>query len=237
MKTVPDKIYVIHYTKLQDRLEKLLPILQSSSIPYEIISEYDKETITDDILAEKFDSGRENFDKKIQGLWDSRVHRYRELNMPEISCTLKHFSALEKLGNECPNYGMIIEDDIFFEEDFSNKFEKLIQETPLDWDSVFLGEGCGVPFIRSRLTTAKRVTDGVYLVDHPATNCAECYLVKPEMAKKLAQSLPFSLVSDWEISYQLFKHDAKVFWWVPPLASQGSKNGTYKSELDMGQRG
>ena len=72
---------------------------------------------------------------------------------------------------------------------------------------------------------------------HPASNCSESYLIKPFMAKKLLESLPFNLSYDWELAYQLYKHAASVYWWIPPLISQGSKNGKYQSAIDWGNRG
>lgn len=234
---IPDKIYLIHYTKLAERLPKILPILDRCGIPYEIITQYDKEDINSEMLLSYFDVNETNFINKVSALWDSNIHKYRHLNMAEISCTLKHFIAFNKLAKECPNFGMVIEDDVVFSDSFADSFRKRINETPNDWDAIWFGEGCGMSYINTRLANAKKITDNVYLMNHPATNCAESYLLKPSMAKTIYDSLPFNLVSDWEIAYQLFKHDAKVYWWIPPLISQGSKNGTFKSELDMGQRG
>jgi hypothetical protein len=78
---------------------------------------------------------------------------------------------------------------------------------------------------------------GVFKVPHPATNCGEAYLMKSDVAKKVYEaSVPFDLVSDWELAYQYYTLDLNVYWWVPPLVRQGSRDGTYVSALDEGQR-
>ena len=232
----PDKIYVVHYTKLVERLTKLIPTLNASGVDYEIITKWDKEDITSDNIVSLFDSNKENFEKKISALWDGNVHKYRHLNMPEISCTLKHFEAIRKVAEECPNFGLIVEDDVIFDQNFAVNFIQKLQDTPDDWDAVFMGIGCGLSFVTSKLKQEDHVKGGVFRASHPATNCAEAYMLKPSMAKKIYDGLPFSLVSDWEIAYQLYKNNANVYWWFPALATQGSKNGMFKSELDLGQR-
>ena len=71
-----------------------------------------------------------------------------------------------------------------------------------------------------------------YLKDHPATKGADSFLIKTELAKKIVNTMkPFNVISDWEYAYQFFIHNAKVYWWEPPIVSQGSENGLYKSTL------
>ena len=233
----PDKIYLIHYTALTERLSRIAPTLNNSGIPYEIITQYDKEDLNSSVLLEKFSPNKQLFEEKIAALWDGNVHRYRHLNMAEFSCTLKHFEAIRRISVDCPNFGLILEDDVIFNTDFAEKYNQNIADTPNDWDAIFLGEGIGDGYINSRLSSSNNIKNDVWKVGHPSTNCAEAYMLKPEMAKKIYEGLPFSLVSDWEIAYQLYKNNANVYWWYPALATQGSRNGKFKSELDQGQRG
>jgi len=234
----PDKIYVVHYTKLVERLTKLIPTLNASGVDYEIITEGDKEKFIfwKEDLYSMFDHTENNFNEKISKLWDSNIHKFRQLNFAEISCTVKHFLAIKKVAEECPNFGLILEDDVIFEPDFAPKFVQNLQDTPDDWDAIFMGVGCGLSFVTSKLRQENHIKGSVFKAEHPATNCAEAYLLKPAMAKKIYDGLPFSLVSDWEIAYHLYKNNANVYWWFPALATQGSKNGMFKSELDLGQR-
>ena len=106
-----------------------------------------------------------------------------------------------------------------------------------NWDAIFVGSGCGFGFQRVKLSSSERVSHNCFLIDHPATNCAEAYLLKKETAKAIIDSVyPFNLISDWELAYQFYKLNHKVYWWCPSLIEQGSKNGMYESTLDIGQR-
>jgi GR25 family glycosyltransferase involved in LPS biosynthesis len=233
----PDKIYIVHYTKLTDRYSRLISFLENSKIPYEFITEYDQEDLSTDVLKQHYLADEIKFKEKIDPLWDSNIHKFRILNLPEISCTIKHLKAIEKLSLECPNFGLILEDDVLFDNNFNNLYKNYISETPSDWDAIFLGEGCGVNFQNEKILNSQKISKNSYLMKHPATNCAEAYLLKPQIASKIyASAIPFQLVSDWEIGYQLYKFDAKTYWWYPSIASQGSRNGLYKSTLDLGQR-
>jgi hypothetical protein len=233
----PDKIYIVHYTKLSDRYSKVISFLENSKIPYEFIKEYDQEDLSTDILKQYYLADEIKFKQKIDPLWDSNIHRFRTLNLPEISCTIKHLKAIEKVSLECPNFGLILEDDVLFNNNFNDLYKKYISETPTDWDAIFLGEGCGINFQNEKIFNSQKISKNSYLMNHPATNCAEAYLLKPQIASKIYSSaIPFQLVSDWEIAYQLYKFNAKTYWWYPSIASQGSRNGLYKSTLDLGQR-
>ena len=44
------------------------------------------------------------------------------------------------------------------------------------------------------------------------------------------------MISDWELAYIFYKLNMNVYWVYPSIAEQGSKNGMYRSTLDLGQR-
>jgi GR25 family glycosyltransferase involved in LPS biosynthesis len=233
----PDKIYIIHYTKLKDRYESILPFLENCKIPYEFILDYDQDNLNEQTLKKFYLGDSNRFLEKIQYSYNFLNPQFRILNNPEISCTIKHFIAIKKLSEECSNFGLILEDDVVFYENFNDRYKHCMNMTPSNWDSIFLGNGCGEQFQALKLSQSIKINDCCYLVNHPATNCAEAYMLRPEIAKKIYDSaIPFQLVSDWEIAYQLHKIDAKTYWWYPSLVTQGSRNGKYQSTLDLGQR-
>jgi glycosyl transferase family 25 len=224
------KTYIIHYTKLNERKKNILSILKNTDCDYEFIEEYDKENLKDNLYYFPDES---KFDEKIKNLWDSKIHSFRILNPGEISCTIKHILALEKVANQDGEYALILEDDaIPIEKNFFNEVESLIQKAPDDWDSIFIGAGCGLDFMNQKLKDSYLINDKFAKVPHPSTNCAEAYLIKKESAKKIYDSIiPFQLVSDWELAYQFYKLNMNVYWSIPPLFYQGSKSGEYESEL------
>lgn len=235
---IPDKIYIVHYTKLKDRYENIIPFLKSSKVPYEFITDYDKESLDTNILDQFYLADEKRFLEKIKHSYSFLNCKYRVLNKAELSCTIKHLTAIKKLSEECVNFGLILEDDVIFYEKFNQNYKQCFQETPSDWDAIFLGEGCGLNFQTSKILNGEKISQFCYSVPHPATNCAEAYLMKPDIAKKIYESsIPFQLVSDWELGYQFHKLNCKIYWWFPSLVTQGSRNGKYESTLDFGQRG
>lgn len=227
------KTYIIHYTKLEDRKKNINSFLSNTSLDYEFIEDFDKENITETDLKKYFSKDQKIFHQKITPLWGHVP--YREINLAEISCTIKHVISLEKIANQKEEYGLILEDDaIPFEDNFLEKIEEVIHNSPSDWDFIFLGEGCGIDFINQKINNdqSKIVNENFVKAKHPATNCAEAYIVKKESAKKVYNSIiPFNITSDWELAYQFYKLDMNVYWSIPPLFYQGSKSGQYNSEL------
>lgn len=228
-----EKIYIIHYTKLGERKKKVLSYLNDINCEYEFIEDLDQEKINENDLKHYYLPEKKLFDEKISPLWDSNSHTFRHLNIAEISCTIKHILALEKVSKQSQEYALILEDDaIPIEPNFLNEVENLIETAPSDWDSIFMGAGCGIDFMNYKLRDSYLINDKFAKVPHPCTNCAEAYLIKKESAKKVFDSIvPFQLVSDWELAYQFYNLDMNVYWSIPPLFYQGSKSGEYTSTL------
>jgi glycosyl transferase family 25 len=232
------KSFIIHYTKLIERKSKVLEIFKNSNLQYEFIEDYDKDDFTDDIVSKFYKADRELFEHKIETAfnppaWDLKENWFRVLNTAEISCTIKHIIALKKVSEQEDDFCLIVEDDIIpiFEDTF-DKIELIVQQAPKSWDSIFLGEGCGNEFIRSKLSKTERISENLFKVPPPSTNCAEAYLIKKDSAKKIYDSIiPFQLVSDWELAYQFCKLNMNVYWSIPSIFCQGSKNGQYSSTL------
>jgi glycosyl transferase family 25 len=224
------KTYIIHYTKLEDRKSNIISSLSEGNFEYEFITDYDKEEIGGN---EYYKPDQQMFDEKIRHLWDSRVHKFRIINPAEISCTIKHILAIEKIANQEEEVGLILEDDaIPIGDGLFEKIEQLIETAPENWDSIFMGAGCGIDFMNQKLRESHLINERFAQVKHPSTNCAEAYLLKKESARRIYESIiPFQLVSDWELAYQFYKLDMNVYWSIPPLFYQGSKSGQYNSEL------
>lgn len=227
--------YIVHYTKLTDRKEKLLTFLESTPLRYEFINELDKEDLTDDIINQIYDTNTNTFNLKVTNLWNGTPFSY--LNLAQISCTIKHISALKKIAEGDEPFGLILEDDaIPVSEDYKNVYERIndvISKLPEDWDSVFLGLGCGHEFIQERIVGLE-VKDNLVKARHPATNCAEAYIIKKESAQKIVKDIiPFGLISDWELAYQFYKFNMNVYWTLDPLFIQGTHTGYFKSTLNQ----
>jgi GR25 family glycosyltransferase involved in LPS biosynthesis len=233
-----NKVFVIHYTRLKERRKKVLEIFKNIPIQYEFIEEYDKDDFTKEIVDQFYKADKDMFEHKIETAfnppeWDLRENWFRVLNDAEISCTIKHICALKKVSEQEDDFCLVVEDDIL--PSFENPFDKIdliIEQAPKDWDAIFLGQGCGYDFISSKIDNLKQISDNLFYVPPPSTNCAEAYLIKKDTAKKIYESIiPFQLVSDWELAYQFYKLNMNVYWSLPSLFYQGSKSGDYNSTL------
>ncbi len=196
----------------------------------EYITEYDQEDLATTNLNDFYLDDEATYLKKSK-LW-SQDNAYRRLNNAEISCTLKHFEAIKKSSESNHEVSLIIEDDVLiFSKFFKSKLKKVLR-LDSDWDLLFIGQGISKNFILKNINKKGELKSKLYEVEHPATNCAESYLIKKNAAKKIFKNmLPFNMISDWELAFQIYDLDLKVKWLYPPIFYQGSKSGKYKSEL------
>jgi len=110
--------YVIHYTKLISRKNFLDVQLSTVGLQGNYITEFDQEELTPKIVDQFYEKNPAAHDSKIEKLWDPTIHTYRELKVPEISCTIKHLEALRLISEVPEYYGLILEDDVVFSEGF-----------------------------------------------------------------------------------------------------------------------
>ena len=216
------KVYVIHYTKLIDRKNKIED--QFANIAnIEFINEYDKEELSNDVLNKFYLPSTNEWNKKVSPLWNVNIHRFRILNPAEISCTIKHIMAIKKVAENGDAF--IIEDDLLINSNFVNDFNEMINDLPNDWDIIMVGAGCNM---HANIIGNQKF----YKASNPATRCLDSYLLSQKAAIKIMETIiPFQLVSDWELAYHLYKHELNTYWLEPSLCSQGSETGVYKSTL------
>lgn len=114
-----DKTYLVHYTKLEDRKKQIDQQFEHFDIDFECISQFDQEDLTDELIEKHYDSSEESYNFKIHPTYGSGSTPHRILSRGEISCVLKHKVAIQKIAEECDNYGVVFEDDAVFVEDLS----------------------------------------------------------------------------------------------------------------------
>ena len=124
-----DKVYVLHYTKLKERRENIEKSLNHFGIDYELVTAFDQEDLSEEVIDEWYDANEEVYNSKIDPLWGAEQNPFRKLNLAEISCTIKHYLCIKKVPENCSNYGLILEDDVFFVENFPEKFNYFLSET------------------------------------------------------------------------------------------------------------
>jgi hypothetical protein len=223
------KTIVLHYKPLVERKANIIRQLDKFGFSdYSFYEEFDGNELTQEMVDRyciRKHTDWETVAKKIS-LWNIGIETQRELNIAEMSLTIKFGKVFQSLSCADGNYFLIFEDDVFLCDEFDSRFQQFLTNTPNDWDVVYFGSGANLK--PSRLVPNQTS----YLMGHPASRCADSILIKKSAVCDLAKTwFPFHLISDWELGYQHHYHNHKVYWWEPSLVKQGSEYGIFKSTL------
>lgn len=139
-----------------------------------------------------------------------------------ISCTYKHYLALNKIVEKEDNYGIIIEDNIAFK-NIENIYEWLnicidqLNQHYDDWDIFF-----DHPWTKYKEGKIKKnlflypKSNEITNQCHGGTKSAAFYLIKGSCARKLIkQYIPFNNSPDWWMNDLFRKLNIKSFWVEP----------------------
>ena len=150
-----------------------------------------------------------------------------------ISCTYKHYLCLKDIIDNNYNYGVIMEDNIYFIDNIPALIDKYINQLNNygEWDILFdcdwthYIEG---PTTRDILVYPK--TNEITNQCHGGTKAASFYLITNKCAKKLYENyLPFNNSPDWWMNDLFRKLNIKSFWVEPSVALSRS----HKSSVDL----
>lgn len=220
---------ILHYKPLNERKQNMIMQMEKYGFSnYSFYEEFDGNELDEDTInrycIRKYKDWN-TVSRKISP-WNIGIETQRELNIAEVSLTIKFGKVFEKLSQTGGEYFIIFEDDIILCEDFDSHFHDFISKTPSDWDAIYFGSG-------ANLKPNKIVQNQIaYLMDHPASRCADSIVLKKSAVCDLARTwFPFHIISDWELGYQHYYHNHKVYWWEPSLVRQGSEYGMFKSTL------
>ena len=228
-----ENIYIIHYSKLTERKESIKKYFDKEYLNLNFIEKYDQENIISrKDLPKKYVPDKVLYNEKVK-LWGQNAVSFNELNNAEISCEMKHLEALNMISSSNKDFGLILEDDVI---PTDMEFEKIINNIinkNIDWDVLFLGTGIGENFIKSKISIYDKILKrNIVTPTHPATNCAEAYLIKKDAAANIYKNIQeFNMAWDWELAYSFKELSMNIKWYIPPLFYQGSVSGEFKSAL------
>lgn len=222
------KTYILHCKKLQNRKVFIDNQIKNIFSNYEFYEDYDADELTDKIIKDYYDPSPEKQLKKFK-LWFEQNKgnaKPRLLNLAEISLTIKHFEVLKKIAKSSDDYAIVLEDDVIFDKNFINLYEKYMLQTPNSFDVIFMGSGAS---LKPKNIESNKF---VYLKNHPASKCADSYIITKKAAINIVKTYsPFNICSDYELAYQMYYHNQEVYWWEPAIVIQGSETGLFKSTL------
>jgi len=247
MKTVIDKLYIIHPPIFKDRevgLNKQLPQLNMDPNNVEWRFNYYRDNIPEDVKNKfyKQDIVAHEMKKKF-GHYSSSV--WANLDVPGlrlfIAVLIEHGLIYEKMIKENIQTAMVVEDDVLFGPNFSNNLVHYMKQLPADWDIFYPGSICNavgpngiiLPEYHNTLAHIQNIdpNKNVYLQPSKMTRGAYVYILKLETAKKIISKLPFTLPIDFELIAQHWINNLNVYWGEPTLTLQGSEVGPYKSTV------
>jgi len=201
MKNYLSKIYIIHYTKLEDRKKHMLSEIEKWSldrVPIHFEERHDQETMSQFDIYQLIN--KEKF----------RENTGREIKNGETSLCLKYKQILEDISTlEDHEYVLVLEDDVIFKQDPFEYINKVIFEcktSNINFDCVFMGEA------------AMRVGDNrdvFFKKEHPATNGLCTVLYSVASAKKALNSLNMFHIDnalDWHFNKVFQDLDFHVYW-------------------------
>ena len=219
-----DKVYVMHYRPLSERLVHIKKHLAEHNIKYSL---FDMEPQND--LGEYFIDNFSIRKSKLSNFPGNLPQK--AVKASEISLAYKHVRAIEDMVKNNVEVALFLEDDVILCNNFSETANTFIDSTPDDWDLIFPGNGCNLRIDPRRLLPGKNA----YKKSHPATKCTDSYFIRLSAAKKIISTIkPFNIAIDWELNYQLFHHDLNVYWFEPILVQQGSSGagvGIWKTAI------
>ena len=218
-----DYVFVAHYAPLTQRKQVFSAELARHNIDAEWITEEPDEPLEN---ASYYDPT--SWDEKLKVVPRRGHASARLLRQAEYSLMYKHMLILFAGYTRTYDSILVLEDDAMLHPMFTQMFNKQLAETPDDYDFVFIGSGCNL-----RIPQGQQVPGQVaYKVPHPASKCTDSFVVSRKALEKLSETLePFTFPADFELNYQMALHDMNVYWWEPPIVSQGSQDSTYCSEV------
>jgi GR25 family glycosyltransferase involved in LPS biosynthesis len=243
------KAYLIHYTQDPDRLAHMRTVFAGLEVEYEVISDWDRESIGEvpdnrrlwdkgiycisDILIANATSVR--YSSYIEALaasarcsvTDFEWLKSRELKAGEVSVLLKHRQAIERIAFGKELFGLIFEDDIFLIKDSNERLRVLISEwVALNGQYLDIAGGAGL------LADKPMSRDSALAICRPPrTRTNACYAITRELARRLlSEFYPLIFPIDWHLQYIFNEIQLeKCYWASPPPLIHGSEQGLIKS--------
>jgi len=211
--------YVLHVKKgYEDRERSIVSQFAALDQPFEWLLDYDIPDLTPEIVAHYGYNGI-------------------KLRPSEISCSLKHITAWERLVASSAQGGIVFEDDVILDQrQFVNVAVEAIVEFASGGDvgCLSLGDGYGLYVPWTKLQR------GRYLYPAEQVRGGDCYFLTRSAAAMMLDLVGregFYLPADHLINRLCHQLDIPIFWVAPTLAKQGSHTGLFSSMIQTEVRG
>lgn len=219
-----DKIFILHYTKLTERKEKMLELIERERLSnIEWVEKFDREILTRELIMDNF-------------VFNPRIMN-RVITIGEIANGMGHNYILEKISESCGNF-LVIEDDMLLSVNFIKNVHVCMERTPSDWEVISIGgyRDEGTTNLNGYLYRIEEEKIQVYKPERTGIQTG-AFIIKDSLAKRIVKHplfRPFSAPIDETLCYILGDLGARVYWANPLLAYEGSKTVYGTSFKDRG---
>ena len=213
------EILIIHMEKMTERKEHIEKTLEEIGLEpsHTYITDGNPESFTQEIL-DKYFGGKLILYPEAQNV---------------TSCALKHFLAYEYIVQNNLEGALILEDDICLHDDFMKTFYKSIKEYHQDahdkHNVIISYEDSPLIFVpRSK----RKKNQVLYSADR--NRCTGCYYINKSAAKAAlddATTKKCRIAIDEYHTYLQKQGILDYLWCQPAIATQGSYNGKFKSQI------
>lgn len=220
MENLNYRSYIIHVKKgYEDRERSILEQFSRLEMPYEWVLDYDIVDINQDVL-------------------DRYKYHGEKLGPAEISCSLKHIAAWERIAAGSSEGAFVFEDDVLID---IKRFKQLAAAAINEFQAgsrkvgyVSLGDGCAmyVPWTKIR--------KGQMLYPAEQVRATDSYWITRETAQmRLAWIAEhgFCLPADHLINKIDNELEIPILWLAPTVVTQGSHTGRFASQIQAWDRG
>ncbi len=199
--------FVIHYSKLTERKQKLEMRLNEIGLDYLFVSDIDRDKLSP-----------EQQSKFVGNLKNSYKANF-----------LSHIKCYELILNSANNLGLVLEDDSIPNENFLKMLKKYQKISPEDFDLFFVSPGKNnfhIPLYLRRpfKYVYEKGPEQTNWGGHGGSRNADAYFISERCAEILVskfseKSFKTDTTIDWWLNELIMKNNLKVFWAEPTIVS------------------
>jgi len=192
-----DKIYVVHYAPLKDRMEFMLKQFNLFNITnYEFI----------------LGPSRYDFDPAIINQTNKQYNT--DLTASIVAISVTHVEIYRDIVKNNYKSCLILEDDAILCADFDKYFNKYMSTIPADYDVAFINNGCEMH--------AESTPDTIWYKAETTRTCCAYIVTKKACEAILPSIMPVKNGIDQDLNEVIKKENLNVYWCEPTIVSDGS---------------
>jgi glycosyl transferase family 25 len=206
-----NSIYVINVKKFTERRFFIESQLSKFNLHAEFIQAWDIEDLSPEITDTFFST--------------------EKLSKGQMSCAMKHITALQHISKNTSELSLVLEDDVIFSNDFEQGLSNALRESVNFHGNKVIFIGSGGNFYTPK---SKRIA-GQHLYIGNRGRFADSYIIDSTVAKLRLEWIEANKVShpiDNQFEIIDKELDIQMLWLEDPIIEQGSKTGLFNSSLE-----